>query len=197
MLDYLSTAQTDARSIWSKGFMFSLVGFHVFPTRVACFPSTGFMFSLFVIGFLQNLRLQNRGFHVFPRGVSCFPYQGFMFSLGEFHVFPAFLMLLLHFCKIETSTPTGVHFPTQLAFLQIGRPHWDEHIFPKVRLRGSCPAAVRQSIRNCLYKVPHGVNEASSNHPGTRNEHFYVLFVPWHTMVKCKALSKCETPGIT
>jgi hypothetical protein len=42
--------------------MFSLVGFHVFPIRVSCFPSWGFMFSL-------------SGFHVFPRGVSCFPCQ--------------------------------------------------------------------------------------------------------------------------
>ena len=42
--------------------MFSLVGFHVFPLRVSCFPSWGFMFSL-------------SGFHVFPRGVSCSPCQ--------------------------------------------------------------------------------------------------------------------------
>jgi hypothetical protein len=44
------------------GFMFSLVGFHVFPLRVSCFPSWGFMFS-------------RSGFHVFPRGVSCSPFQ--------------------------------------------------------------------------------------------------------------------------
>ena len=32
-----------------QGFMFSLVGFHVSPPGVTCFPSKGFMFSLFVI----------------------------------------------------------------------------------------------------------------------------------------------------
>ena len=30
----------------AQGFMFSLMGFHVFPLRVSCFPSWGFMFSL-------------------------------------------------------------------------------------------------------------------------------------------------------
>ena len=29
--------------------MFSLVGFHVFPLRVSCFPSWGFMFSLSLV----------------------------------------------------------------------------------------------------------------------------------------------------
>ena len=54
------TWSSGSRSI--KGFMFSLVGFHVFPFW-------GFMFSLV-------------GFHVFPLWVSCFPVS------SRFHVFP-------------------------------------------------------------------------------------------------------------
>ena len=37
-----------------------------------------------------------------------------------------------------------------IRLLSTSRPHWDEHIFPKVRLRGSCPAAVRQSIKKVV-----------------------------------------------
>ena len=82
------------RQYEQRGFMFSLVGFHVFPTRVACFPSKGFMFSLCgsrlcASRHVDFVRRSVQRVSCFPRGVSCFPYQGFMFSREGFHVFPA------------------------------------------------------------------------------------------------------------
>jgi len=81
--------------------------------------------------------------------------------------FPCFPYVLLHFGRFghagrhplqdlpllpARGRPTSESY--LLRFLSTSRPLWDERIFPKVRLKGSYPAAVRQSISEGFHVFP-------------------------------------------
>ena len=96
----VSTMMHQLKRRRTVGFMFSLAGFHVFPLfRVSCFPSWGFMFSLFW-GFMFSLA----GFHVFPPVLRIQRFHGSHLTLNQMAKSP---VTMQQYCL--TASPKAAH----------------------------------------------------------------------------------------